>query len=63
MRPNPLGVFWREVSPLVRGREVNQAYEWDPKRWRTQAHEGGKTGVQGSKPPWRGAVGGVPPQN
>jgi len=27
------------------------------------AHEGGQTGVQGAKPPWRGVVGGVLPQN
>jgi len=42
----------------------NPAHEWDPKRWQTQSPRGWENGgYRGAKPPWRGAVGGAPPQN
>ena len=37
-------------------------HEWDPKLWQTLSPRGWATGGPGGKAPWRGAVGGVPPQ-
>jgi hypothetical protein len=45
-------------SPLMQPR-----HEWDPKRRRTLSPRGWANGGPGGKAPWRGVVGGVPPQN
>jgi len=41
----------------------NPAHEWGPKRWQTLSQRGwANGGSRGAKPPWQGAVGGVPPE-
>jgi len=47
-----------ESSPLLSPR-----HEWGPKRWQALSPRGWARGSRGAKPPWRGVVGGVPPQN
>jgi len=38
-------------------------HEWGPKRWQTLSPRGWAKGGPGGGAPWRGVVGGVPPQN